>query len=553
MAHGERRRTLARLRQIAQVATRHGFGYVFARNGAEEDPGDPAGDTPSARATRGERLREMLEELGPTFVKFGQLLSTRPDVVPPDITQELRKLQDEARPEPFEAIRGVVEEELGLTLEQAFEAFDEVPIGSASVGQVHVARLPGGREVVVKVQRPGANDTLNADIDLLYRLARMARDRVKRLSFIDLEGLVDEFAKTVRQELDYRNEARNNQVVGRNFAGNPHVAVPQVHWRQSTGRVLTQDRLDGPTLAHVDLALLSVEERRTLASRIAETWMQMVFADGMFHADPHPANIIILGPDRIGLIDFGMVGLLSQSDREAAVRLFTDIMGQRVERLPRDLRALGLRYPKALEEEFSERLQAMMVQYLDVSMDALDVRQVLHELFGVIYALDITLPSRWMLLDKALATLAGVALEISPQFNVFETAAPYARRLMTARFQPRRVADRLQEDVGRYASALLDYPFQVQELLEEFKDGEVHIAVDLEELTTASDKALAAANRVAIALIASSVILGSAIVGTFVQSGPELFGLALIGVPGFVAGLALFGWLVLGMARTGNW
>ena len=164
---------------------------------------------------RGPRLRAVLEELGPLFVKFGQLLSTRPDLVPQDIIVELRRLQDSARPEPFEAIRGVVEDDLGLTLEQAFESFDPVPIGSASVGQVHVARLPGGQEVVVKVQRPGAAATLAADIDLLYKLAALAKDRVKRLSFIDLTSLVDEFARTVRHELDYRNEARSCEAVGR--------------------------------------------------------------------------------------------------------------------------------------------------------------------------------------------------------------------------------------------------------------------------------------------------------------------------------------------------
>ena len=447
----------------------------------------------------------------------------------------------------------MVEEELGLTLEQAFESFDPVPIGSASVGQVHVARLPGGQEVVVKVQRPGASDTLNADIDLLYRLARLAKDRVKRLSFIDLEGLVDEFARTVRQELDYRNEARNDEAVRRNFEGNEHVRVPRIHWRQSTGRVLTQDRLHGPTLAHADLEVMTAEERRTLAARIAETWMQMIFGDGLFHADPHPANIIVLGPDEIGLIDFGMVGLLSQEDRESAVRLFTDIIDQNTDRLPRDLRALGIRYPKELEEEFSRRLQDMMARYMGMAMDELDVREILHELFGVIHELDITLPSRWILLDKALATLAGVALEISPDFNVFETARPYAKKLMLAKFSPERIAGRVQDDLGRYASALLEYPIQIGALLDEFKDGEVHVAIDLEELKDASDKALTAANRMAIAMVAAAVILASGIIGTFVTEGPQLFGLALIGVPGFIAGLVLFGWLVLGMVRSGHW
>jgi len=543
---------LARLREIARVATKHGFGYMFSRRHGGT-AGDSDEETAEDRATRGRRLREMLEELGPTFVKFGQLLSTRPDVVPPDVVAELRKLQDSARPEPFEAIRAVVEQDLGLTLEQAFESFDPVPIGSASVGQVHVAQLPGGREVVVKVQRPDAADTLNADIDLLYQLARRSKDRVKRLAFIDLKGLVDEFAKTVRQELDYRNEARNDEAVRRHFAGNEHVIVPRVHWRQTTGRVLTQDRINGLALAHADLDGMSAEERRTLAARLAETWMQMIFGDGMFHADPHPANIIVLGPDEIGLIDFGMVGLLSQDDREAAIRLFTDIMSQNTERMPRDLRALGIRYPRELEDEFSRRLQDLMARYMGMSMDELDVRAILNEIFGIIYDLEITLPSRWILLDKALATLAGVALEIAPDFNVFETAKPYARKLLYAKYRPERVAGRVQNDFGRYANALLEYPLQLGELLEEFKDGEVHVAIDLNELNEASNKALVAANRMAIAMVAAAVILASGIIGTFVNEGPQLFGLALIGVPGFIAGLVLFGWLVVGMIRSGHW
>lgn len=551
MVRGQRRRTLGRVREIAQVATRHGFGYVLSRGGGRGD--DLDAETPEQRASRGRRLREMLEELGPTFVKFGQLLSTRPDVVPPDVVAELRLLQDAARPEPFVDVRRVVEEDLGLSLEQAFEYFDPVPIGSASVGQVHVARLPGGREVVVKVQRPGAAATLAADIDLLHRLARLARDRVRRLSFIDLEGLVDEFAKTVRQELDYRNEARNDEAVRRNFEGNAFVVVPRVHWRRTTGRVLTQDRLDGPTLAHYDLRGLSVEERRGLAARIAETWMQMVFGDGLFHADPHPANIVVLAPDTIGLIDFGMVGRLSQEDREAAVRLFGDVLEQNTARLPRDLRALGITYPRELEEELSLRLQDLMTRYVGMSMDELDVREILHELVGIIYDLEITLPSRWLLLDKALAVLAGVALEIAPAYNVFETARPYARRLALARYGPERIAGRLRSGAGRYASALLEYPMQISEVLEEFRDGEVHVAIDLAELKDAGDKALTAANRVAIALVAAAVIMASGIIGTFVTEGPRLFGLALIGVPGFVAGLVLFGWLVVGMVRSGHW
>ncbi len=547
MSRGERRTTMARLRDIARIATRHGFGYVFSRHGATRD--NPNDD----RSTRAVRVREMLEELGPTFVKFGQLLSTRPDVVPQDIIVELRKLQDSARPEPFPVIRAVVEEDLGLTLEQAFEWFEEEPIGSASVGQAHVAGLPGGQEVVVKVQRPEAAATLAADIDLLYRLAALVKDRIKRLSFIDLTGIVDEFARTVRHELDYRNEGRSCEAVRANFASNDHVDVPRVHWRRTAGRVLTMDRVAGKPLAHVDLSGMSDAERRTLAARIAESWMQMIFQDGLFHADPHPANIMVIGPDHIGLIDFGMMGALSRGDRESAVRLFSDILKQNSERLPRDLKALGITYPRDMEADLTQALAEVLAQHSGASMEAIDVRGAMHDIFAIIHDLQITLPSRWILLDKALVTLSGVALEISPDFNVFETASPYARQLFLERFSPERIASRVPEAIGKYANAFLDYPLQMSELLDEFKEGEVHITINLEELRAASDKGLAAANRVAIALITAAVILGSAVIGTLVQTGPHIFGLAWIGVPGFVAGVVLFGWIVIGMIRSGSW
>ncbi|HWB56252.1 MAG TPA: AarF/UbiB family protein, partial [Gaiellaceae bacterium] len=222
-------RQLGRLSEIAQVAARHGFGYLFetrgpirSRRGREVEVADTDGGSP-----RGQRLREMLDELGPTFVKFGQLLSTRPDIVPPDIVFELKALQDSVSPFPFEQAREVVEEELGLTLEQSFLEFDEVPVAAASIGQAHRAVLPNGREVIVKVQRPDAPRRIEADLELMYQLARTARARVKALEFIDTVAVVDEFARSIREELDYRHEARNAEQFRKNFAGNANVKVPR--------------------------------------------------------------------------------------------------------------------------------------------------------------------------------------------------------------------------------------------------------------------------------------------------------------------------------------
>ena len=300
----ERRQNLARVREIAHVAARYGFGQLVGRSAAKA-----AANTPEVPGTRGQRLRDMLDELGPTFVKFGQLLSTRPDIVPADIVDELRQLQDQARPEPFENIRAVVEAELGLTIEQVFTEFDEIPIAAASIGQVHRACLPAGDEVVVKVQRPDAERQINADIQLLYQLARMLKDRVDRLSFIDLVGLVDEFSRSIRRELDYGVEAHNADAFRRNFAEDAHVDVPKVFWRYTTAtRARHGARPGNLTRAAGPRRLDARTSRSQLATRLAETWMQMVFVYGFFHADPHQANILIQGPDHIGLVDFGMVG-----------------------------------------------------------------------------------------------------------------------------------------------------------------------------------------------------------------------------------------------------
>src|SRR3982750_1558677 len=302
-------RSLSRLSEIAQVMVRHGFGYFFeAHKLTDLLPGRPAAVAPEETSQRGRHLREVLDELGPTFVKFGQLLSTRPDIVPPDIIVELRGLQDDVRPFPFEQAERVIEEDLGNTIERLFLEFERSPVAAASIGQVHRAVLPNGRRVAVKVQRPGAPRQIEADLQLLYQAAKLAKERVRALDFIDTRLLVDEFARQIRQELDYRLEARNADAFHRNFAGHPHVRVPRVFWTYTRSRVLTLEWLDGIQLGDLDFEHWSPEQRRRLAYLIAETWMTMIFRHGFFHGDPHPANVMVLAPDRIGLGDFGLNG-----------------------------------------------------------------------------------------------------------------------------------------------------------------------------------------------------------------------------------------------------
>jgi ubiquinone biosynthesis protein len=547
-------RNVRRLSEIAQVAVKHGFGYFFERHRLTDlfpwVDRDGQAETPS---DRGRRLREMLEELGPTFVKFGQLLSTRPDIVPPDVVVELQKLQDDVRPIPFAEVERVVREELGLTIEQAFLEFDERPTAAASIGQVHHALLPNGDRVAVKVQRPNASRQIESDIALLYQAARLAKERVRALDFIDAEQVVDEFARSIRLELDYRAEARNAEVFRRNFAGNPDVKIPRVYWSYTRRRVLALELLEGTQLADVDVASLSAAERRALAYRAAEIWMTMIFRHGFFHGDPHPANVFVLADNGvIGLVDFGQVGKLTDDDMSKLTRLFIDAANERVDTLPRRLAELGVRYPREREEEFAEELREVYYRYYGVSLADIDPLQVIREAFDLIYGMNLRLPSRFVLLDKAIATLASVGIELYPEFNVFEVAKPYARNLLVERFSPERMLSRARKESGELARVAAALPYQVHDVLEEFRDGQIEVGFvhkGLDEFMHGVDVAF---NRLVIALIVVGGLIGSSLIGIFSKHGPFVAGVNFLSFIGFLLSGALGIWLLWAVIRSGR-
>jgi ubiquinone biosynthesis protein len=548
-------RNLGRLSEIAQVAVRHGFGYwfdthkltdLFPRRGTRiEDDGQPS--------QRGQHLREMLDELGPTFVKFGQLLSTRPDVLPPDIIAELRGLQDDVRPFPLNDVEKVVEEDLGLTIEQLFTEFEEKPVAAASIGQVHRATLPNGRRVAVKVQRPGAPRQIEADLALLYQAARIAKERVRALDFIDTHQLVDEFARSIRQELDYRLEARNADTFHRNFAGHPHVRVPRVFWTYTRSRVLTLEWIDGVQVADIHPEEWSLEERRDLAHVMAETWMTMIFRHGFFHGDPHPANILVL--DRggtIGLVDFGAVGKLTDDDMSKLTRMFIDAAAENIEALPRRLAELGVRYPKEREEEFLAELREMYYRYYGASLAEIDPLQVIREVFQLIYSMNLRLPARFLLLDRAIATLASVGVDLYPDFNVFEIARPYARGLLLDRFGPRRMAARARKESLRLGQIALELPYQLHDTLEQVRDGQIEVGFVHKGLDDLLNRMDVVFNRLVIAMVVAGGLIGSSLIGIFATSGPQVLGINVISVLGFAFSGLLGMWLFWGVVRSGR-
>ncbi len=536
--------------EIAQVAVRHGFGYFFARNkltdllpwreSLPESDGSPS--------ERGQRLREMLDELGPTFVKFGQLLSTRPDIVPPDIIVELRKLQDEVTPVPFSQVREVVEQELGQPIERLFLEFDETPIAAASIGQVHAAVLPNGRRVAVKVQRPTAPRQIEADLGLLYQAAKIAKDRVRALDFVDAKQLVDEFGRSLREELDYRVEAKNAQAFHRHFAGDRHVEVPRVFSSYSGARVLTLEFLEGTQVADLDLEVTPMEDRRRLAYLMAEAWMAMIFRHGFFHGDPHPANVLVLAPDRIGLVDFGQAGKLTEDDMTKLTALFIDAAAENIEALPKRLSDLGVRYDKRREAEFVGYLRELYARYYGVRLSDIDPVQAIREAFELIYTMNLHLPARFVLLDKAIATLGSVGAELYPDFNVFEIAKPYARALVVERFTPGRMAGLARKEARDLARIARVMPYQLHDILEVVREGRLEVRLPQTELDEAMRHLDVAMNRLVVALVVAAGLIGS----SFLAAAATGDGLRLLSGIGFGLSLLLGIWLMWGVIRHGR-
>jgi ubiquinone biosynthesis protein len=406
--------------------------------------------------------------------------------------------------------------------------------------------------VIVKVQRPNAPRQIEADLSLMYQAARLVKERIRALDFIDANEIVDEFARSIRQELDYRLEGRNADAFHKDFAGHPHVSVPRVYWTYTRSRVLTLEYLEGVQLADLDVEHWTLDQRRRLAYLVAETWMTMIFRNGFFHGDPHPANILILSPERIGLVDFGLAGKLTDDDMSKLTRLFIDAASENIELLPKRLSDLGVRYPKEREEQFIAELRELYYRYYGASLQEIDPIQVIREGFSLIYTMNLRLPTRFVMLDKAIATLGSVGIELYPDFNVFEVAKPYARDLMLERFTPRRMASRARREGWKLTQMAVDLPYQIHDMLEQVRDGRIEVGFVHKGLDDLLAKLDTLFNRLVIALVVTGGLIGSSLIGIFAKTGPHILGLHVVSVLGFGLSAILGAWLLWGVVRSGR-
>lgn len=550
-------RTIRRYRTILGVLIKYGFGHFVEQlnidyyleagkrlvtRRAEQD---------LQRLSQSQRLRMVMEELGPTFVKLGQLLSTRPDVLPRAYTDEFRKLQDEVPALPVEEIKHQIQRQLGHPVEEICLEFSTEAIAAASIAQVHRGRLRTGEEVVFKVRRPGITRTVETDIDILMGLAQMIEQHVPTVAIYDPVGLVKEFRRTIRREMDFNREGHTIERFNANFAGDPTVYVPKVYWEHSGETVLTLEYIPGIKITEFKELTDRGFDLKELARRGAKAFLKQVLDHGVFHGDPHPGNIFVLPDHVICMLDYGMVGRLSPELKQQLIDLLEALLHRDVERIIAQLLYSGELTDEADLKSLRRDLHEFIEDYYDILLQDLRVGRLLTDFIEILTQHHIRFPADFMLLAKALVAMEGLGRQLDPEFNMIDYMRPYIEQLVRERFSPGSISREVFRVAHAYGSLVRNLPRDIKEFLNRLNRNQFKIDLEhrgLERLVTDLDRS---SNRISFAVVIGSLIVGSSLIMQ-TNKGPMLFGFPVLGCLGYsVAGL-LGLWLAIGILRSGR-
>jgi ubiquinone biosynthesis protein len=505
---------LKRLREISAVVVRHGFGELWDRAkiwdvlGRREDGERPSRE--EIRATSARRFRETLAELGPTFIKLGQILSSRPDILPKDFIAELSHLQDRAAPMPVATVLMLIEKGLGRPAPQLFAFLDPEPMASASIAQVHRARLPSGEDVVVKVQRPGIEEQIRSDTDLLFYLARFLEGVIEETGIYTPTGIVAEFRSATLLELDFENEASNIEAFARNHADRPYVVIPRLYRDLSSRTVLTMQELKGVKLKSVleDPQPGNID-RKQLAKHVLEASFRQLFVDGLFHGDPHPGNVVVMEGNRIGLLDFGLVGRMSKQMQESIIVLVIALSLRDPDSVARLLYKVGVPDQRINLLNFRQQIQDILERYMGLKLAEVDSGVLMSELVDLAMKYRIKIPKEYALLSKAAATTEGIVRQLDPDLDVTQAALPYARQLLFDRYNPGSMSGGFLRVLLQLQGFLQDTPQQLSQILMDLEGGKFNVQVRAEELSRLNSNVRALGILLFAGMIAAGLIVGA--------------------------------------------
>ncbi len=550
-------KNIRRFQQILGVIIKYGFGDILDRLRIEASiergkrflrlsPEEGGAET----LTTPMRLRMALEELGPTFIKLGQILSTRPDLLPVSYVREFQHLQDQVPGFPFETALKTISDELHREPMEIFSRIEPEPLAAASISQVHRATLVSGEEVVIKVRRPGVVKTVEADIDILYYLAHQIERHFPEFGMTNPTGVVREFEKGIQREMDFTFERNHLTRFHKAFAEDTHIVIPGVYWEFCTKRVLTEQFLEGIKVTELDTGsdLLKVD-RLYLAKKGCEAVLRQILDLGLFHGDPHPGNVLIMGHDRIGFLDFGIVGRLDPQTRETIILLLSAIIKRDLDRFVRYLLLIGIPLGAFDRRGFRNDALLFIDTYSGLGKQRLEVGKMLGQFLELLRQYRIQIPSDLVLLIKAVITIEGVGMMLSPTYNIMETLEPFVTNLVNRQLQPTEVLNR----VGRYAEETLFFakrvPKDFGEALRQIRENKLEIGFRHKGLNTLASTIERSTNRLALAVFAGALILGSSIIIKF-RIGPTIKGVSIPGIIGFALAFFVGLWVVIGILRS---
>ncbi len=515
-------RHFARYRQLAMILLKYRLGEFIRIMGLEHYL--PFSWTPPVNPWKKEvysvsqRTRMALEEAGTTFVKMGQILSTRTDVLPSDFIMELTKLQDSLTPLPVETVEAVIKDELGHSVAELFASFETKPLGVASIGQVHGATLPDGTEVVIKVQKPGVKEQVTEDLEILRQMGESAAHHSEGMQQYDLAGLVEEIADTMSGELDYIREGHSAEHFARFFKDDETIHIPKIYWNYTTSRVITLERIRGINILDIPALDKAKFDRKELAKRAANIWVKQVFEGTIFHADPHPGNLFVEADGRLGLVDYGMIGLVDDEVRTYVISVVKGILDRDVDLLMDSLVDLGAVAPAGSKEALRKDLKHIMGHYPLLTED-LNLTSNLGELFAVVRRNHIQLPGNTFLLLKTMTMAQGLGLALDPDFDFFSLLTPNVENMLKKKYQPSSILRRLPPAIAELALFGAGLPNRLSRIVKSIERGELHFSADVSGVERHLEHLERLVNRAIIGLIAAAVILGGALVFLAIRLG----------------------------------
>ncbi|MFW5979746.1 MAG: ABC1 kinase family protein [Halanaerobiales bacterium] len=549
----QRYRHIKRYRQIAQVLLKHGLGFIidwldlgkylpFSKRLQKSDEID--------RKTIAVRIRLVLQELGPTYIKLGQLISTRADILPPNYIEEFKKLQDEVKSVQFSEIEKILIEELGEDYRQKFKHIDEKAKAAASIAQTHKAVLKNNTPVIIKIQRPEIKKTIQVDLEIMENFAEMLVERNLLPDFISPKKIIKKFKETIIKELDFTRELDNISRFKNNLSENPNIIIPEVHRELSSKRLLVMEEIKGVKISQIDDSSKTLD-RPFLARLGAKSLVQQILIDGLFHADPHPGNIFVVDEDKIAYIDFGMVGQLSREDQDNFAIMFIALIKKEINIMVDKLLEVSNTSSNIDRKNLKLDIDDLINRYYSRPLKDIELGMVFSDLQKIIFKYHINLPEEYFLLIRAIGVSEGVGTSLDPSFNLMEISDEIIMDLIKDRLKPKNLADRLVRNIWSLKQSTRKFPRKMGNFLNKLVEDDFTINFAHTNLEPLIDKLDIASNRLSISLIISSLIIGSTMI---LQTGmkPIILGIPLLGFLGYITAGVLGLWLVIAILKSGK-